>query len=305
MGNQCSSAEENCDRAECTRPEIIPSIDDDEILFIGKQAAQYEKVSFEDLEQHGSSLMPTRSPGIPNGPIQEEPFAPCKKAPKDSRRAKLALAWLVRSLVMGRDVVLFSTNGSTIECVASLNKELTVLTIKRAQPTAISLRVPLDSDLPGQCTTDIPLEDIIDVTTEARPSRSPASPCKSCIRIRIKDRAKALAMQFGSKDECETFVACIRACAKQRRGNVEDAENDAGDGSSWSGSSSMVRSVNFLRMAGKSKVHHNSGRGKRGAAQPWQGREAQRSTSEDASEQLCEMIVQKACQVAVQKGFVS
>eukprot|EP00747_Dinoflagellata_sp_TGD_P167681 gnl/TRDRNA2_/TRDRNA2_192506_c0_seq1.p1 gnl/TRDRNA2_/TRDRNA2_192506_c0~~gnl/TRDRNA2_/TRDRNA2_192506_c0_seq1.p1 ORF type:complete len:226 (+),score=40.99 gnl/TRDRNA2_/TRDRNA2_192506_c0_seq1:51-728(+) len=217
MGLACSND------GEGERP--VALVDDEEILFVGRRAARDEQVTFLPGE------LSHREGGL--DPSAGSVAAPQSVRATDKRQAKAAIARLVQSLVKGRGISVSSAGGGTRWCTAQLDKDLTQLTLKGGR----------------KGDQVIPLESVVEVADDSAPGAARYSFGKCAVRLRLDSRKEVLVMQLDSREECETFITCIRACAKHQRKIMSEQNREVQTeiGSVLSVPSTILRTVGDLK----------------------------------------------------------
>jgi len=180
-------------------------VDDEEILFIGRRAAQ-DEVIFRPSEVSAAQGQSSKRDERPStGATSEVPDKEEALDPKARHQAKEAIAQLVRSLVKGRDVVVSTAGGGTLECTAVLDKGLTTLSFRR-RASVLTVR-------------KIPLENVLEVVTDSVPGAERYGFGRGAVvRLRLdSNKNNSLSIELGTQEDCDSFVSCIRACAKHQR----------------------------------------------------------------------------------------
>lgn len=133
----------------------------------------------------------------------------------DVGQAQLVVKGFVRSLVKGQQVTVLAVNGGVAECVASLDRKLTTLSLQRAGKK--------DSKKRG-----IPLEDVVEICVGAEACEDVELPLdERCVTLMLED-GNAVGFRFEDAEERDTFALCLSMFVDGRRGEVQRKRKEKG-----------------------------------------------------------------------------
>lgn len=123
--------------------------------------------------------------------------------PPSGANAKTVVKQFVQRYVKGQQVAILSTNGGTTECIATLDRKLTSLSIQR--PGGSKKRhIPLEAveeisiGTEAEDEVDLPLDD-------------------NCVTLLLED-GQGVGVSFSNVEERDTFALCISMFVNSRRG---------------------------------------------------------------------------------------
>lgn len=126
----------------------------------------------------------------------------------DMGKAQHVVKNFVRTFVKGRSVSVLTVNGSTTECIASLDRKLTTLSLQRSGKKDAKKRgVPLHSitevcvGLEAGDEIDLPLDDL-------------------CVTLLLED-GNAVGFKLNDIEDRDTFALCLSMFIDGRRGEME------------------------------------------------------------------------------------
>jgi len=142
----------------------------------------------------------------------------------DIMQAQLVVKNFVRSLVRGTPLTLLSVSGGLAECIVSVDRELTTLYLQRAGAHSKKRAVPL--------------EDVFEVTVgECGGKDFNLHTDTMCVTM-VLQSGQALAFQFDTEEDRDTFALCFSMFIDARRAEVP---NRSGSGASPGRGSSPKR----------------------------------------------------------------
>lgn len=124
--------------------------------------------------------------------------------PSDAATAQSVVKQFVRSFVKGRQVTVLVANGGTTDCIATLDRKLTTLSIQRAGKT-------------GSKQRHMPLEQIAEVSvgTDAQ-SEVELEVDDCCVTLLLHD-GQAISFRFEDIESRDTFALCLSMFVDGRR----------------------------------------------------------------------------------------
>lgn len=126
----------------------------------------------------------------------------------DVGQAQLVVKRFVRSLVKGQEVSVLAVNGGVAECVASLDRKLTTLSLQRSGKK--------DSKKRG-----IPLEDVVEICVgDAAREDVELALDEMCVTLMLEG-GNAVGFRFSDAEARDTFALCLSMFVDGRRGEVQ------------------------------------------------------------------------------------
>jgi len=126
----------------------------------------------------------------------------------DVGQAQFVVKRFVRSLVKGQEVSVLAVNGGVAECVASLDRKLTTLSLQRSGKK--------DSKKRG-----IPLEDVVEISVgDAAKEDVDLALDEMCVTLMLED-GSAVGFRFSDAEARDTFALCVSMFVEGRRGEVQ------------------------------------------------------------------------------------
>lgn len=132
----------------------------------------------------------------------------------DVGKAQHVVKDFVRSFVKGRTVSVLTVNGGTTECIASLDRKLTTLSLQRSGKKDAKKR-------------GVPLHDISEVCLGQEAGDEIDLPLdENCVTLLLED-GNAVGFRFQDVEERDTFALCLSMFIDGRRGEVERRKKEA------------------------------------------------------------------------------
>lgn len=129
-------------------------------------------------------------------------------ATPDVGKAQHVVKNFVRNLVKGRTITVLTVNGSTTQCIASLDRKLTTLSLQRSCKKDAKKR-------------GVPLSDITEVCIGEEAGDEIELPLDEfCVTLLLED-GNAVGFKFEDIEERDTFALCLSMFVDGRRGEVE------------------------------------------------------------------------------------
>jgi hypothetical protein len=132
----------------------------------------------------------------------------------DLGKAQQVVKNFVRTFVKGRKVSVLTINGTVTECIASLDRQLTTLSLQRSTNKDAKKRgIPLDQ-VHGVCIgddageeIDLPLDDL-------------------CVTLLLED-GNAVGFRFDDVEDRDVFALCLSMFVDGRRGELRKQQKYA------------------------------------------------------------------------------
>lgn len=129
-------------------------------------------------------------------------------ATPDIGKAQHVVKNFVRSFVKGRTVAVLTINGGTTECIASLDRKLTTLSLQRSAKKDAKKR-------------GVPLQEVNEVCIGEEAGDEIDLPLdENCVTLLLED-GNAVGFRFEDIEERDTFALCLSMFIDGRRGEVE------------------------------------------------------------------------------------
>jgi len=131
--------------------------------------------------------------------------------PSEGADAKTVVKHFVKSYVKGQPVAILNVQGGTTDCIATLDRKLTVLSIKRPG---------------GSKQRHIPLEKMEEILIGTEAEDEVDLPVDdNCVTLLLED-GQGLGFSFSNVEERDTFALCISMFVNSRRGEKVRKERE-------------------------------------------------------------------------------